>query len=65
MGQAVVPTLEAVGVKTFLAETPEAVDMMIESGLRMAYSTDTPVAVLVGQKVIGSKVWTAGKAVNQ
>jgi sulfopyruvate decarboxylase alpha subunit len=65
MGQAVVPTLEAVGVKTFLAESAEAVDMMVESGLRMAYSTDTPVAVLVGQKVIGSKIWTAGKAVNQ
>lgn len=60
MGQAVEPVLRAVGVKTYKAETPEDADAMIEAGLRMAYSSDQPVAVLVAQRVIGSKVWTAG-----
>ena len=64
MGQAVAPVLEAVGVRTFLAETDDAVSETVEAGLRMAYSSDQAVAVLVAQRVIGSKVWTAGKAVN-
>lgn len=62
MGQAVAPVLQAVGVKTFQADTSEDAEAMIEAGLRMAYSTDQAVAVLVGQRVIGSKVWVAGAA---
>lgn len=65
MGQAVAPVLEAVGVKTYLAESEEEVGRMVEAGLRMAYSGDQAVAVLVAQRVIGSKVWTVGKAVNE
>jgi sulfopyruvate decarboxylase alpha subunit len=57
MGQAVEPVLQAVGVKTFRAETEDDADKMIEAGLRMAFSTDQPIAVLIAQRVIGSKVW--------
>ena len=61
MGQAVRPVLEAVGVKVFQADTADDVAPMIEAGLRMAFSTDQAVAVLVSQRVIGSKVWVADK----
>ena len=61
MGQAVAPVLQAVGVKVFEAQTNEEVGAMIESGLRMAYSTDQAIAVLVSQRVIGSKIWVAGE----
>jgi len=61
MGQAVTPVLEAVGAKVFQADTAEDVAPMIEAGLRMAYSTDQAVAVLVSQRVIGSKIWVADK----
>ncbi|GHD58209.1 hypothetical protein GCM10017083_40830 [Thalassobaculum fulvum] len=59
MGQAVAPVLEAIGVKVFHADTAEDVGAMVEAGLRMAYSSDQAVAVLVSQRVIGSKVWVA------
>ena len=62
MGQAVAPVLEAIGVKTFQADTAADVSPMIEAGLRMAYSTDQAIAVLVSQRVIGSKVWVAGSS---
>ena len=62
MGQAVAPVLEAIGVKTFQADTAADVSTMIEAGLRMAYSTDQAIAVLVSQRVIGSKVWVAGSS---
>ena len=61
MGQAVRPVLEAVGVKVFQADSADDVAPMIEAGLRMAFSTDQAVAVLVSQRVIGSKVWVADK----
>lgn len=61
MGQAVESTLNAVGVKTYRAETDEDADKMIEAGLRMAYSSDQPIAVLIAQRLIGSKVWKSGK----
>lgn len=61
MGQAVKPVLEAVGVKVFQADTAEDVGAMVEAGLRMAFSSEQAVAVLVAQRVIGSKVWVADK----
>ena len=61
MGQAVAPVLAAVGVKVFQADSADDVAPMIEAGLRMAYSSDQGVAVLVGQRVIGSKVWVANQ----
>ncbi len=64
MGQAVEPTLEAVGVRTYRATDEQDVAPMVEAGLRMAFSSDQAVAILVDQRVIGSKIWTAGKAVN-
>ncbi|NQW09871.1 MAG: phosphonopyruvate decarboxylase [Alphaproteobacteria bacterium] len=62
MGQAVAPTLQAVGVKTYAAETAEDVGAKIEAGLRMAFSSEQAIAVLVGQRVIGSKVWVVDAA---
>lgn len=61
MGQAVAPVLQAVGVKTFEAETQADAGAMIEAGLRMAYSSDQAIAVMISQRVIGSKVWATGK----
>lgn len=61
MGQAVEPVLSAVGVKVLRAETAEDIPAMVEAGLRMAFSSEEPVAVLVSQKIIGSKVWVASK----
>jgi len=65
MGQAVQTTLEAVGVTCYRAETAEDADKMIEAGLRMAYSSDRAIAVLIAQRVIGSKVWVAGKGEDE
>lgn len=65
MGQAVAPALEAVGVTTYRAETAGDVGPMVEAGLRMAFSSDQAIAVLVGQRVIGSKVWVAAGTEDQ
>ena len=64
MGQAVAPTLHAVGVKTYAAETSTDVGAKVEAGLRMAFSSDQAIAVLVGQRVVGSKVWVVDDAAD-
>lgn len=55
MGQAVPDALESVGVITFPAESAEAVGQTFRAACRQAYHTGTTVAVLVDQRIVGSK----------
>ncbi|HUS97957.1 MAG TPA: phosphonopyruvate decarboxylase [Hyphomicrobiaceae bacterium] len=55
MGQAVKPTLEAMGVHVFTASTPEDITSMTEAGLTMAFQTERAVAILMSQRLLGAK----------
>jgi len=55
MGQAVEPTLQAMGLITLRAETPEDAVAAVEAGLGMSTVGGQAVAVLFGQKLLGAK----------
>lgn len=55
MGQAVQPTLEAMGVICLRAEKPADVAPTTTAALSMAFSAERPVAVLLSQRLIGAK----------
>jgi sulfopyruvate decarboxylase TPP-binding subunit len=55
MGNATESVLAAMGVIVRRADTPEDVVQEISGALRMAYNTLRPMAVLIGQKVVGAK----------
>jgi len=55
MGQAVRPSLEAVGVRCFPVEKPEEVAETFAAAADMAFNGRMSVAVLVSQRVIGAK----------
>ena len=55
MGDSTQAVLEAVGVLVKRADVPADVPEMISSGLRLAFNTFRPVAVLIGQRVSGAK----------
>jgi sulfopyruvate decarboxylase alpha subunit len=55
MGDSTQAVLEAVGVITKRADTAAEVPEMISSGLRLAFNTFRPIAVLIGQRVTGAK----------
>ena len=59
MGQAVRPVLEAMGVLCFDVTRPEEVQPAIENALTLAYRTNSRAAVLLTQKLIGAKKFTA------
>jgi sulfopyruvate decarboxylase alpha subunit len=55
MGQSNQAVLEASGVHVYRADTAEEVAPHVAAGARFAYQTGRSVAVLIGQRVIGSK----------
>jgi sulfopyruvate decarboxylase TPP-binding subunit len=57
MGQAVQPTLEAIGLRVIRADTEEDVVDTVAMAARMAFETDQQIAVLIGQRLIGRKKW--------
>jgi sulfopyruvate decarboxylase alpha subunit len=57
MGQAVAPVLEALGVVVLRATDPDEVLPAVEAAARMTFAGGPPVAVLIGQRVIGAKVF--------
>lgn len=55
MGQAVEPALQAMGLITLRADTPEDAVAAVEAGLGMSAVGGQAVAVLLGQKLLGAK----------
>jgi len=55
MGQATEETLKAVGVMVLRADRPEDVGPAIEAAARLAFEGPAAVALLLGQRLIGSK----------
>ena len=62
MGQSVAPVLESLGVRVFKATSDADAVETINAGLAMAFSADEPVAVLIGQRLIGAKAFTSAIA---
>ncbi len=61
MGQATPAVLSAMGVLVVRVDDPGALPGEVEAALRLAYSTYSPVAVLLSQKLLGSKVFGGKK----
>ncbi|WP_407542572.1 thiamine pyrophosphate-binding protein (plasmid) [Deinococcus radiomollis] len=61
MGQATPAVLSAMGVLVQRVDDPEALPGEVEAALRLAYSTYSPVALLLSQKLLGSKVFGGKK----
>jgi len=57
MGRATEPALNAIGVRTFRAETAEDLIEIAGSAATLAYEADQQIAVLISQRMIGRKVW--------
>lgn len=55
MGKTVQKTLEASGVLVYRADRSTIIAETVEAAGKMAYQTCRPVAVLIGQRVIGAK----------
>ena len=57
MGQATEPALNAIGVRTLRADTPQDLVDMVGSAITLAYEADQQVAVLISQRMLGRKKW--------
>ena len=57
MGQATGPVLEAMGITVFCAETPDAPVETVEAAAALAFNADQQVAVLISQRLLGTKTW--------
>jgi sulfopyruvate decarboxylase alpha subunit len=55
MGQTTAATLELAGCAVYRAETPEAVASAVEAAARLAFDAGAMAAVLIAQKLIGTK----------
>jgi len=55
MGKSTQAVLEDSGVYVYRADTPEEVPPTVLAGAKFAYQTGRSVAVLIGQRVIGTK----------
>ena len=55
MGKSTQDVLEASGVYVYRADSPEQVAPTVAAGARFAFQTGRSVAVLIGQRVIGTK----------
>ena len=45
------------GVRTWRAERPEDVEPLVSGALAMTFAGDMSCAVLLGQRLIGAKMW--------
>lgn len=61
MGQATPTVFEAMGVKVYRADHPEEVRPTIEAACRLAFDGTCQVAVLLSQKLIGTKDFRSKK----
>ena len=59
MGQATRPLLEAMGVIVYEADSAESVHDTIEAATWLAFDSSVPVAVLLTQRLIGTKKFVA------
>lgn len=57
MGQATQAVLEAIGVTVLRANTAEDLVDVVNQAVNTVYDTDQQVAVLIGQRLLGKKVW--------
>ena len=57
MGQATEPALNAIGVRTFRADTPADLLDAVSSAATLAFEADQQIAVLISQRMIGAKKW--------
>ena len=57
MGQATEPALNAIGVRTFRADTPSDLLEITASAATLAFDSDQQVAVLLSQRMLGAKKW--------
>ena len=57
MGLATEATLQAVGIRTMRAETPQDLIETVASAARLAYGADQQVAVIISQRLLGAKQW--------
>ena len=57
MGLATEPALAAIGVRTLRAETPEDLVETVRSAAALAYGADQQVAVIISQRLLGTKQW--------
>jgi len=56
-GGAVEQSLRLMGVRTWRAERADDVEPLVRGALAMSFAGDLSSAVLLGQRLIGSKVW--------
>ena len=57
MSRATEPALQAIGVRTFRADTPADLIETVEAAAALAYEADQQVAVLMSQRLLGRKQW--------
>ena len=57
LGEAVIPTLNSMGVSCIKIEKEEDVESTIKAALTMAFNSERPVAVVLSQKLIGAKIF--------
>lgn len=57
MGQATQPSLEAIGVTVLRADTEADLIASVNQAANTVYDTDQQVAILIGQRLLGKKVW--------
>jgi len=57
MGLGTEPTLQAMGVRTLRADTPDDLVETVEAAAALAYDGDQQIAVLLSQRLIGRKKW--------
>jgi sulfopyruvate decarboxylase alpha subunit len=57
MSEATEPSLRAIGVRTLRADTATDAVEIVPSAAALAYEADGRVAVLLGQRLLGRKVW--------
>jgi sulfopyruvate decarboxylase alpha subunit len=57
MGRATEPALAAIGVRTLRADTPEDLVESVRSAAALAYGADQQVAVIISQRLLGTKRW--------
>ena len=57
MGQATEPALNAIGVRTYRADTPTDLLESVSSAATLAFEADQQIAVLISQRMLGAKKW--------
>jgi sulfopyruvate decarboxylase TPP-binding subunit len=59
MGRATQAVLEAMGTLVHRADRAEDVEPVVEATLKLAFHTYRPAAALIGQRLLGAKVFGA------